>query len=123
MPGRVPPPEGDEVAAGQLATALLEAALAHIRAGAEEMEAGRIALAGASLREASRIIIDLHTALDRDRAPALTAALAPIYRWVCLRLTDAALLSDSSRAREAERAFEPIATAFHRAIGALGGHA
>lgn len=109
--------------AGRLAALLLEAALRHIRAGAEAMEAGRNADAGASLREASRIIIDLHTALDRDGSPELSAALAPIYRWVCLRLNDAALLGDSTRAREAEQAFAPIAAAFHQAAGDLEGKA
>jgi flagellin-specific chaperone FliS len=85
------------------------------------MEAGRVDAAGAALREAARIIVDLHAALDRERAPALAAALAPVYRWVCFRLNDAALLHDSAAAREAERAFEPLADAFCEAAAALGG--
>jgi len=105
----------------RLAALLLETALRHIRAGAAAMEAGKPQAAGASLREAARIIIDLHTALDRDRSPELSAALAPIYRWVCLRLNDAALLHDSGPAREAERAFSPIAEAFQAAAGTLDG--
>jgi flagellar biosynthetic protein FliS len=109
------------VSPSRLAALLLEQALRHIRAGAVAMEAGSTGAAGASLREAARIIIDLHTALDRDRSPELTAALAPIYRWVCLRLNDAALLRDPSPAREAERAFGPIAEAFQLAAGALDG--
>jgi flagellar biosynthetic protein FliS len=108
-------------ASGRLAAILLETALRHIRAGAAAMEAGRAEAAGASLREAARIIIDLHAALDRDQAPGLAAALAPVYRWVCFRLNDATLLHDAGAAREAERAFEPLADAFCAAAAALDG--
>lgn len=117
---RAPDPVPDP-AAGRLAALLLETALRHIRAGAAAMEAGRDDAAGASLREAARIIIDLHAALDRDRAPALAGALAPVYRWVCFRLNDATLLRDAGAAREAERAFEPLADAFCAAADALDG--
>ncbi|MFO0580745.1 MAG: flagellar protein FliS [Anaeromyxobacter sp.] len=110
---------GGDASPSRLAALLLETALGHIRAGAAAMEAGRTGAAGASLREAARIIVDLHTALDRDGAPELSAALAPIYRRVCLRLTDAALLHDPGAAREAERAFGPIAEAFQAAAGTL----
>jgi len=108
-------------AAGRLAALLLETALRHIRAGAAAMEAGREEAAGASLREAARIIIDLHAALDPDASPALAGALAPVYRWVCFRLKDATLLHDAAAAREAERAFEPLADAFCAAATALDG--
>ena len=114
-------PDAPGKAACRLAALLLETALRHIRAGAAAMEHGRADAAGASLREAARIIIDLHTALDRERSPELSAALAPIYRWVCLRLNDAALLHDPVPAREAERAFGPLAEAFHLAAGVLHG--
>lgn len=114
-----PPPR--DPAAGRLAALLLETALRHIRAGAAAMEAGRNEAAAASLREAARIIIDLHAALDPDQAPALSAALSPVYRWVCFRLKDATLLRDPAAAREAERAFEPLADAFCAAAAALDG--
>lgn len=117
------PPLGHSVPgaeiAGRLAALLLEAALRHIRLGAAAMEAGCVEDASRSLREASRIIIDLHTALDRDESPALATALAPIYRWVCFRLKDADLLHDPRAARQAERAFEPLADAFSQAAAVL----
>jgi flagellar biosynthetic protein FliS len=116
-----PAPHDAPPTASRLAAVLLETALRHIGAGAAAMEAGRPEAAGASLREAARIIVDLHTALDRERAPELTAALAPIYKWVCTRITDAALLHDAAAAREAERTFRPLAEAFQTAAGALAG--
>ncbi|MFT3915745.1 MAG: flagellar protein FliS [Anaeromyxobacteraceae bacterium] len=115
------PPDGPagDPSPSRLAALLLETALGHIRAGASAMEAGHPAAAGASLREAARIIVDLHTALDREGSPELSAALAPIYRRVCQRLNDAALLHDADAAREAEQTFGPIAAAFQAAAGAL----
>ena len=58
-------------------------------------------------------------ALDPEQTPALSAALSPVYRWVCFRLKDATLLRDPAAAREAERAFEPLADAFCAAATAL----
>ncbi len=109
---------GAEIA-GRLAALLLEAALRHMRHGAAAMEAGRVDEGSRALREAERIVMDLHTALDRDESPELAVALAPIYRWVCFRLRDADLLQDAHAAREAERAFEPLADAFSQAATAL----
>lgn len=108
-------------AASRVAVALLEEALRHIRTGASALENGRPQHATAALNEASQIIIELHTALDRDAAPELATALGGIYRFVCYRLNDAALLRDAGRAREAERAVEPIADAFGAAAARLGG--
>jgi flagellin-specific chaperone FliS len=102
--------------AGRLTARLLEAALLHIRAGAAELERGRRDEAAASLREATRIVIDLHTSLEmaQDGAP-LASALGPIYRRVGLRLRDGDLLRDVSAVREAASTLEPLAAAFSAA--------
>lgn len=116
--GRIPP-DSPAASAGQLAALLLEEALRHIRAGAAGLERGRVDEARGALRRAAQIIIELHASLDSDATPDLAAALTGIYRFVCYRLNDAALLHDARPAREAERAFEPLADAFAAAAARL----
>ena len=102
--------------AGRLTARLLETALLHIRKGASALEDGRSDDAAASLREATRIVIDLHTSLEvgEEEAP-LAPALGPIYRHVGLRLRDGDLLRDASAVRDAARTLEPLAAAFSAA--------
>jgi flagellin-specific chaperone FliS len=112
-------PDGGDIA-GRLTARLLERALLHVRAGAAALEGGRGDEAAASLREASRIVIDLHTSLEvAEDAAALAPALGPIYRRVGLRLRDGALLRDPSALREAALALAPLADAFGAAASEL----
>jgi flagellar protein FliS len=107
----------------RLMVLLFEAALRNIRTGAAALESGRPAEAHPALTKASDIVVELHATLDRARAPELCDRLAEVYRFVCLRLSAAALSRDARAAREAERAFAPIAEAFAQAVQAPGGAA
>ena len=107
----------------RLMVLLFEAALRNIRSGATALEMGRTAEATQPLMKASDIVVELHATLDRSKAPELCDRLAEVYRFVCLRLSAAALSRDARAAREAERAFAPIAEAFAQAVVNLGGAA
>ena len=98
---------------------LFEAALRHIRSGATALETGRHAEANTALGKASDIVVELHATLDRSNAPELCDRLAEVYRFVCFRLSAAALSRDAKAAREAERVFAPIAEAFAEAVRSL----
>ena len=105
----------------RLMVLLFEAALRNIRSGATALETGRTAEATPALMKASDIVVELHATLDRSKAPELCDRLAEVYRFVCLRLSAAALSRDARAAREAERVFAPIAEAFAQAVQAIGG--
>jgi len=105
----------------RLMVLLFEAALRNIRTGATALEMGRMAESTQPLMKASDIVVELHATLDRSKAPELCDRLAEVYRFVCLRLSAAALSRDARAAREAERAFAPIAEAFAQAVHSLAG--
>jgi len=107
----------------RLMVLLFEAALRNIRSGATALEGGRAAEAGPALLKASDIVVELHHVLDHSKAPELCGRLSEVYRFVCLRLSAAALSRDAKAAREAERAFAPIADGFAQAVKSLGGQA
>lgn len=107
----------------RLMVLLFEAALRNIRAGATALESGRAAESTQPLMKASDIVVELHATLDRSKAPELCDRLGEVYRFVCLRLSAAALSRDAKAAREAERVFSPIAEAFAQAVQSLGGKA
>ena len=104
----------------RLMVLLFEAALRNIRTGAQALETGRGPGASASLAKASDIVVELHATLDHSRAPELCDRLSAVYRFVCLRLSTAALSRDARAAREAERVFAPIAEAFAAAVQKIG---
>jgi len=103
----------------RLMVLLFQAALRHMRSGIAALEAGKPSEAGHALGKASDIVIELHASLDRSKAPELCEQLAEVYRFVCRRLGDATLSRDARVAREAERAFAPIADAFEQAVASL----
>ncbi len=107
----------------RLMVLLFQAALRNIRTGAAALEAGDPGAAGRSLVKASDIVVELLATLDRSRSPELCDQLADLYRFVCQRLGAAALSRDARAAREAERAFAPVAEAFEQAVASLGGRA
>lgn len=82
----------------------LASALQSIRCAAAALESGRAREASESLREASRILVFLHTEVD-----AGAGDLAAEFRRIALRLKDADLLRDPYAARDAERAFATLA--------------
>jgi flagellar protein FliS len=103
----------------RLMVMLFEKALADIRSGAASMEAGRPIEGRRQLVSALDIVTELHVTLDRSRAPELCDRLGDIYRFVCTRLGDASLKNDAGLAREAERAFAPIAEGFGQAASMI----
>ena len=103
----------------RLMVMLFEKALSDIRAGATAMESGRAIEARRSLVSALEIVTELHETLDRARAPELCDRLGELYRFVCARLGDASLRGDPRPAREAERAFTPIAEGFRQAASTI----
>ena len=103
----------------RLLVLLFQAALRNIRAGVTALEEGKPGDAGRAFGKASDIVIELHATLDRQKAPELCDQLAEVYRFVCHRLGAAALSRDVRAAREAERAFAPIADAFEKAVASV----
>jgi flagellar protein FliS len=95
---------------------LFQAALTNIRRGAAALEAQHPEEANAPLTKACDIVLELNKTLDPSKAPELCGQLAAIYQFVCWRLTSANVSKDPELAREAERAFAPIAEAFAQAI-------
>jgi len=105
-----------ETASPQRLMALLfEAALRHIREGAQDLEARRTAFR-THFAKASAIVAELARTLDSKQAPELAEQLGPLYLFVSRRLFVANLKSDVKAAREAERVFAPIAEAFTQAV-------
>jgi flagellar protein FliS len=103
----------------RLMVMLLEAALRHIRFGADALEAKRSHEAHVPLTKANEIIVELHSTLDRTRAPELCDQLAEVYRFVSFRVLRSITSRDPTPAREALKALEPIAEGFASAVRAL----
>jgi flagellar secretion chaperone FliS len=103
----------------RLMVLLLEAALKHLRAGADALEAGRVKEAHLPLTRANDIVVELHSTLDRSQAPELCDRLAEVYRFVSFRALRAITGRDPVPAREALKALEPIAEGFAGAVAAL----
>jgi len=99
----------------RLLVMLFDAALKNIRNGIAALE-GNGPEATAALTRASDIVVELHSTLDRSKAPELCDQLAEIYRFVSLRLIKSVTARDPVSAREAERALVPIAEAFKEAV-------
>jgi flagellar protein FliS len=100
----------------RLMVLLFETALRHIRQAAAYLEKGKSALAEPSLSRASAIVGELAGTLDKRHAPELCENLTGIYLFVSDRLIKARLQRSGVAAREAERAFAPIAEAFAEAV-------
>jgi flagellar protein FliS len=99
----------------RLMVMLFEKALLEMRHGAAALEEGRSIEGRGSLTRALAIVTELHATLDATRAPKLCDLLGQIYQFVCGRLGEASLRNDPKLAREAERAFSPIAHGFSQA--------
>jgi flagellar protein FliS len=99
----------------RLMVMLFDKALADIRTGALALESDRAIEGRRALSSALDIVTELHATLDATRSPQLCNLLGQIYGFVLLRLGEASLRADPRLAREAERAFTPIAQGFSQA--------
>jgi len=104
----------------RLMVLLCDRALQHMRAAAAALEAGRRREAGLPIAKASQIVAELSRTLDARRAPELAAHLQQTYLFVSQRLLAAGAGLDSHALRQAERVFEPVASAFSEAVRASG---
>ena len=105
----------------RLMVLLFEAALRHMREGAQGLEAGDRSSFRQRFSKASQIVTELARTLDPQQAPELVEQLGKLYEFVARRLLTANLKADAKAAREAERVFAPIADAFSQAVAASGG--
>jgi flagellar secretion chaperone FliS len=101
----------------RLMVLLFQRALFLIRDGAKALEEGKNGTL--ALSKACDIVVELMGTLDRNRAPQLADTLGAVYEFVAVRLTQATAGRDAKKAREAERAFAPIADAFSQAVASL----
>jgi len=104
----------------RLMVLLFEAALKHMRVGVSELESGRTTEGARSLLRASEIVSYLRRTLDHAQAPELCSNLAAVYTFVCARLIKSSSRHDVKAAREAEKAFAPLADAFSNAVRVRG---
>jgi flagellar protein FliS len=103
----------------RLMVLLFEAALKHMRKGAEALEKGRAQEATPSLERATDIVFELHRTLDKTQIPELGEQLSSVYEFVAARLTQAKFGHNPKLAREAERAFAPLVDGFSQAVASL----
>jgi flagellar protein FliS len=98
---------------------LFQTALRHIRAGGRDLEQKRVAPASKALDKAAQIVGYLHGTLKREAAPALVDNLAEIYTFTAARLCRAIATGNAKDAKDAERAFAPVAEGFYEAVAKL----
>jgi len=98
-----------------LMVSLFETALRNIRQGADCLAKQQTSAGAALLDKAARIVVNLQGVLRPSAAPELADTLRELYTFVAARLTLAICTGDSRYAREAERAFAPIAEGFIQA--------
>ena len=103
----------------RLMVLLFQAALKNIRSGATHLASAKSVEGARALLKAADIVVELRATLDRSKSPQLCDQLGEVYHFVCGRLSAAALSRDVRAAREAERAFAPIAEAFEAAVASL----
>jgi flagellar protein FliS len=104
----------------RLMVLLFDAAVRHMNRAAVDLEDGRYGDAEPSLTRAGEIVTELLVTLDPNRgAPDVCDTLGELYRFVNLRLIEANLRRDPSKAREAARVFAPIADGFREAVARL----
>jgi flagellar protein FliS len=104
----------------RLMVMLFEAALKHMRGGAAALESGQKIEGARALLRATDIVAYLQRTLDYRQAPELCSDLAAVYTFVCSKLISGSSSHNANAARDAERAFAPLADAFSEAIRARG---
>ncbi len=113
--------QGETASGPRLMVLLFEAAIKNTRMGIAALAEGRRAQAVQHLTKASDIVAHLDATLDKGRAPEICENLSRVYKFTAGRLTSAACKGDVKAAREAERAFAPVADAFAKAVQLAGG--
>ena len=98
---------------------LFQAALRHIRHGAEALERGEWSQFAVPLSKASDIVLELYGTLDTQRSPELCENLGKVYEFTSSQLLQAMASRDARYARNAERVFAPIVEAFEQAVASL----
>jgi len=98
---------------------LFQTALRHIRLGGRELEQKQLKTATRALDKAAQIVGYLHGTLKREAAPGLVDNLGEIYTFTAARLCRAIATGSAKDAKEAERAFAPIAEGFTEAVAKL----
>lgn len=98
----------------QLIQMLLDRAVAECGIAAERLDAGDVVAAHPHLGKAQDIIAELRCSLDLSVGP-IAANLDTLYDFSFSRLVDAHLGRDGSKARDAQRALEPIQDAWRQA--------
>ena len=98
---------------------LFEAALRHMRTGAQALEDRRFDDSLSPLAKASDIVMELNRTLDHSKAPQLGASLKDLYGFINGRLVSAAIGLDAKAAREAEKVFAPLVEGFQGAVTKL----
>ena len=112
--------QNDTASPERLMVNLFQTALRHMRAGAADVEGRRLSSRGMrTLDKAAQIVGYLHGTLKRDAAPKLADQLAELYTFTAARLCRAIATGNPADAREAERAFAPIAEGFAQAVANL----
>lgn len=98
---------------------LFQTALRHMRAGTADLEARRRSAGMRTLDKAAQIVGYLQGTLNREAAPKLADQLSELYTFTAARLCRAVATGNPADAREAERAFAPIADGFAQAVANL----
>lgn len=98
---------------------LFQAALRHMRAGAEALEKKQFDKFVVPLSKASDIVMELYGTLDMQRAPELCKNLGDVYEFVSFQLISSISSRDPNYARNAEKVFAPIVEAFEQAVASL----
>jgi flagellar secretion chaperone FliS len=100
----------------RLMVLLFEKALRDLRGGCELLEAKRPGEAVYALTRASDVVQYLRGSLEETVSPLLVSRLRDLYGFVAARATLAAVRRDLKLAREAERIFAPLVSAFAEAV-------
>ena len=103
----------------RLMVSLFDKALRNMRTAIRHLDAKDLKAAMPLLDKASQIVSYLHGTLNRDAAPKLVDDLAELYVFTIARLARAIITGKAADAREAERAFAPVADGFSKAVAAM----
>ncbi len=103
----------------RLMVLLFEAALRHMRTATLSLEAGRFDEAAVASEKAQQIVTHLDVTFDHSVYPELGQNLTKVYKFTCQRLLAGVVRRDPQLFRDAQRAFEPVADGFARAIEML----
>jgi flagellar protein FliS len=111
--------QNDTASKERLMVNLFQTALRHMRMGGAELAERKRAKGMRTLDKAAQIVGYLHGTLNREAAPKLAEQLSELYTFTAARLCRAIATGNPADAREAERAFAPVAEGFAQAVANL----